>query len=75
MRFLLVVIIAIPLFLYWNEGQNKREQECKIRLEYITESRQKVDYYLTDTLYSAADLYRIWSDKLDSQLGAYAERC
>jgi len=45
-RVLLVLIFLIPLFIYWNTGQNDKERECKIRLEYINESKQKVNFYI-----------------------------
>ena len=74
-RILLVLIFLIPLFLYWNTGQNNRERECKIRLEYITESKQKVNLYINGNSNAAKDSYLLWVKTLNSQLEGYAERC
>ena len=74
-RILLVLIFLIPLFLYWNTGQNNRERECKIRLEYINESKQKVNFYINGNSNAAKDSYLLWVKTLNSQLEGYAERC
>ncbi len=74
-RVLLVLIFLIPLFIYWNTGQNDKERECKIRLEYINESKQKVDFYIKDNSNTGKDLYLLWSNTLNSQLEGYEERC
>ncbi len=74
-RILLVLIFLIPLFLYWNTAQNNRERECKIRLEYINESKQKVNFYIKDNSNTGKELYLIWSNTLNSQLEGYEERC
>ena len=74
-RVLLVLIFLIPLFIYWNTGQNDKERECKIRLEYINESKQKVNFYIKDDSNTGKDLYLLWSNTLNSQLEGYEERC
>jgi len=74
-RVLLVLIFLIPLFIYWNTGQNDKERECKIRLEYINESKQKVNFYIKDNSNTGKDLYLLWSNTLNSQLEGYEERC
>ena len=74
-RILLVLIFLIPLVLYLNTGQNNRERECKIRLEYINESKQKVNLYINGNSNAAKDSYLLWVKTLNSQLEGYAERC